>query len=143
MDQQYERNQWGHGEHCSCICDVCVGSTSSCTKFYGLINMCMPVLCLASKESTFHSLKCLEGKCDSCGIDMLITYPIEEEKLNNKLMTWKYYEKVVHGKTRVGVDNKILRLQYKKPIIAEFISYTKSKLCKFILQYFVVRFQKE
>jgi hypothetical protein len=31
---------------------------------------------------------------------MLITYLIEEEKFNNKLMTWKYYEKVGHGKSR-------------------------------------------
>jgi hypothetical protein len=62
-----------HGEHCSCTCDDCVGSTSSacmasCTKFYGLINMWMLVLCPTLKESTFHSLKCLEGKCDSCGL---------------------------------------------------------------------------
>jgi hypothetical protein len=74
---------------------------------------------------------------------MFITYPIEEEKSNNKLMTWKCYEKIVHGKTRVRVDKKILRLQYKETTVAKFLSYTKPKLCKFILHNFVAHFQEE
>jgi len=70
-----------HGEHCSYTCDVYVGFTAStcmagCTKFYGLTNMWMSILCPTLEESTFHSLKCLEGKCDNCGIDMFITCPI-------------------------------------------------------------------
>jgi hypothetical protein len=134
-----------HGEHCNCTCDVCVGSTSSacmvgCTKFYGLINMWMSVLCPISEESTFHSLKCLEGKCDNCGIDMLITCPIEEEKSNNKLMTWKCCEKFIHGRTRERANNKVLKLQYKETTVAKFLSYTKPKLRKFILHNFVARF---
>jgi hypothetical protein len=97
-----------HDEHFSCTCVVCVGFTSSacvvsCTKFSGLTNMWISVLCPTLQKSTFHSLKCLEGKCVSCGIDMLITYLIEEEKFSNKLMTWKCYEKIVHGKTKEGL----------------------------------------
>jgi hypothetical protein len=104
-----------HGEHCNCTYDVCVGSISStcmvgCTKFYGLTNMQMSILCPTLEESIFHSLKCLEGKCDNYGIDMFITCLIKEEKSNNKLMRWKCYEKVIHGRTKAGVDNKVLRL---------------------------------
>jgi hypothetical protein len=102
-------------EHYNYICDVCVGFTSNtcmanCTKFYGLTNMWMSILCPTLEESTFHSLKCLEGRRDNYGIDMFITYPIEEKTSSNKLMTWKCDEKVIHGKTRVGADNKVLRL---------------------------------
>jgi hypothetical protein len=125
--------KWVHGEHCNYTYDVCVGSASSacmagCTKFYGLTNMWMSILCPASEESTFHSLKCLEGKCDNCGIDMLITYPIEEKKSSKKLMTWKCYEKFIHGRTRARANNKVLRLQYKETIVAKKIP-TPSQNC--------------
>jgi hypothetical protein len=41
---------------------------------------------------------------------MLMTCPIEKDIGNEKLMNWKCYEKVVHGKTRVGAENKVLML---------------------------------
>jgi hypothetical protein len=52
---------------------VCVGFTSSAcmasyTKFYCLTNMWMSVLCPILKESTFHSLKCLEGSVIAMGL---------------------------------------------------------------------------
>jgi hypothetical protein len=43
-------------------------------------------------------------------------------------MTWKCYEKVVHGRTRVGVDNKVLKLQYKETITIDFFP-TLSQNC--------------
>jgi len=91
-----------HGEHCGYTHDVYVGSTSSacmvsCTKFHGLIDMWMLVLCPTSKESTFHYLKCLEGKCDSYGIDMFITCPIEEEKSNNNWWHGSVMKKLYTG----------------------------------------------
>jgi hypothetical protein len=55
-------------------------------------------------------------------------------------MTWKCYEKVVHGRIKVGVGNKVLKLQYKETTTIEFISYTKPKLHKFILHNFVAHF---
>jgi hypothetical protein len=38
---------------------------------------------------------------------------MEEDKRNEKVMRWKCYEKVVHGKTQGDLDNKVLKLQYK------------------------------
>jgi hypothetical protein len=52
-------------------------------------------------------------------------------------MTWKCYEKDVHGRRRIGVDNKVLKLQYKETTAIDFFSYTKPKLHKFILHNFV------
>jgi hypothetical protein len=45
---------------------------------------------------------------------MLITCPCEEDRNPKTLMKWKYYEKKLHGKTRVGKDNFVLHLQYKE-----------------------------
>jgi hypothetical protein len=39
---------------------------------------------------------------------MLMTRPFEEDKHFAFHMQWKCYELVVHGKTWVGKDNKVL-----------------------------------
>jgi hypothetical protein len=59
------------------------------------------------KNSTFNAPNCLKGKCDSCGIDMLITYSNEDDQRIDKMMSLKCYEKVFHGKTRACLDNKV------------------------------------
>jgi hypothetical protein len=92
------------------------------------------------RDSTFHDLKCLQGEYPNYGINMLITCPNEEDNASHKLMKWKCCEKVVHGKTKVGLDNKILRLQYKETITQVFLSYTKPRLQKFILHNLLARF---
>ncbi len=65
------------------------------------------------KDFTFHALNCLKGECDSYGIDMLITCLDEDDQRIDKMMSWKCYEKVIHGKIGANLDNKALRLQYK------------------------------
>ncbi len=114
----WSENKGVHGKDCSCDRDVCTDNSTpsickaGCTTFQGLIDMWIFVLCPVENETTFHDLKCLKGECDNCGINMLLTCLTEQEKMNEKIMRWKCYEKFVHGKTR-GLDNKVLRLQYK------------------------------
>ncbi len=81
------------------------------------------ILCLA-KDGTFHNLRCLKGECEDCVINMFMTYHGEENKNNEKLMSWKCYHKVVHGKIGARLDNMVLRLQYKETTPKEFLSYT-------------------
>jgi hypothetical protein len=61
---------------------------------------------------------------------MLITCPCEKDKNRKKLMQWKSYEKVLHGKTRVGKDNYVLCLQYKEKNAHVFLEYLRPKLQK-------------
>jgi hypothetical protein len=68
------------------------------------------ILCPTKPNAIFHDLKCLERQCSLCGTNVLMTYPIEKDIGNEKLMSWKCYEKVVHGKTRVEAKNKVLML---------------------------------
>lgn len=50
-------------------------------------------------DSEKHNSTCFEGRCSECGIDALVTCPLEEDATCEKLMKWKCYEIVVHGKT--------------------------------------------
>jgi len=57
-----------------------------------------------------------------------------------KLMSWKCYELIKHGKTHNGDDYKVFWLQYKETITHYFLEYFKPKLSRFILHNHVVRF---
>jgi hypothetical protein len=59
---------------------------------------------------------------------MSITYLDEEDKRNEKMVSWKCYEKIIHGKTRAGLHNMVLRLQYKGAISQVFLSYARPRL---------------
>jgi hypothetical protein len=49
----------------------------------------------------------------------------------------------LHGKIRAGLDNKVLRLQYKETTTHVFLSFTRLRLQKFIIHNFVAHFQEE
>jgi hypothetical protein len=100
--------------HYKCCYDVCLSSiapghysTNSC-QFFGVTNMWMSILYPMIEDSQWHNSKCLVGHCIECKVDMLITCPKEESLMCSKLMQWKCYELVIHGKMHVGVDNKVL-----------------------------------
>jgi hypothetical protein len=152
VDLQDEfNNMWGEGKgiqrrYCNYSYDVCGSNiVGVCvvgyTTFYGLTNMWTSILCLIS-NSTFHDLKCLKGKCDHCGIDMLITCPNKEDKRSEKIVSRKCYEKMIHGKTRASLDNMVLKLQYKEITTQVFLSYSRPRLHKFVTQNFVACFQE-
>ncbi len=99
---------------CTCDCDICCSCTlgickADCTTFQGLIDMWVSLLC-PTEDGTFHNFTCLKGECEDCGIDMFMTYLGEENRNSEKLMSWKCYQKIVHRKTRVGLDKTLLRL---------------------------------
>jgi hypothetical protein len=44
------------------------------------------------------------------------------------MVSWKCYEKIIHRKTRAGLDNMVLRLQYKEATSQVFLSYARPRL---------------
>ncbi len=50
-------------------------------------------------DSEKHNFACLDGRCNECGIDALVTCPLEKDATCEKLMKWKCYDAVVHVKT--------------------------------------------
>jgi hypothetical protein len=73
---------------------------------------------------------------------MLITCPNKEDKRNEKIVSQKCYEKMIHGKTRASLDNMVLKLQYKEITTQVFLSYSRPRLHKFVTQNFVACFQE-
>jgi hypothetical protein len=107
-------NKGIHRRQCNYTCDICDNSipnvyTVGYITLQGLTKMWTSILSLV-KDSTLHALNCLKGKCDSCGIDMLITYSNENDQRIDKMMSWKCYKKVIHGQTKACLSNKVLRL---------------------------------
>jgi hypothetical protein len=45
-----------------------------------------------------------------------------------KMVSWKCYEKMIHGKTRASLDNMVLKLQYKEITAHVFLSYSRPRL---------------
>lgn len=136
-----------HGRNCTCGCDICCSNTpGECladrVQFSGLTDMWSSILCPV-EDSIWYNPSCLKGNCEMCGIDMLITCPLEEGINSTRLMQWKCYEKVIHGKTRAGKDNKVLRLQYKETTAKVFLEYMRPKFRKFIVHNYFARFQDE
>lgn len=144
-----------HRIGCICFCDVCHGSkhtidirdeNSTChaslTQFSGLTDLWYSVLCPAEDDG-WHKPSCLTSKCNECGLDQLLTCPLEEDKSNALTMQWKCYEKVVHGKTRQGKDRMVLRLQYKTTTARMFLDYLRPKFRAFIVHNYIAKWQEE
>jgi hypothetical protein len=122
-----------HGRYCECDCDVCsrfiIGQcTIEWNQFLGLVDMWSSILCPIPNSNDWHNPNCLRGHCGDCGLEMLITCPCEEDINTQKLMQWKYYKKVLHGKTKVSKNNYVLCLQYKETIAHVFLEYMRPKL---------------
>jgi hypothetical protein len=74
---------------------------------------------------------------------MFFTCPLKEDTNSTSLMKWKCYQKVLHGKTRVGKNNFVLCLQYKESIAKVFLDYLRPRVKKFIYHNYVYHFQDE
>ncbi len=82
-----------HGTQCMCACDICsiniVNVLGECIankcQFSGVTNMWNSILC-PFDDSPWHNLSCLKVTCVQCGIDMLMTCPIEEDATCSQLM---------------------------------------------------------
>jgi hypothetical protein len=94
-----------HGRMCNCNYDIyysealghCIAEQ---VQFFGLINMWALNLC-PMEDSIWHNPRCLKGECLNCGVDMLITCPIEENKHLTLYMQWKCYALVM---VRCGLE---------------------------------------
>ncbi len=47
--------------------------------------------------------------CNECGIDALVICPLEKDATCEKLMKWKCYDAIFHGKTWTRKDCKMLK----------------------------------
>jgi hypothetical protein len=137
-----------HGRMCPCSYNICKSEIPrECnvkrTQFLGFINMWNSIRCPLEPNFIWHNLVCLKGKCLDCGTNMLMTCPFKEDKHLALHMQWKCYELMVHGKTRVGKDNKVLQLRYKETTTKMFLDYLRPKLKRFVLHNYVFKFQEE
>jgi hypothetical protein len=92
-----------HGRDCNCSCDVYSSAilgqcTTNLCQFSRTTYMWTSIFCLVI-DSKIHNSTCLEGRCSECGIDALVICPLQEDATCEKLMKWKCYETIVHGKT--------------------------------------------
>ena len=149
-------NKGIHGRHCGCVCEVCVspvtvqssgvdrGSTchADLCHFTGVTDMWHSVLCPV-KEDGWHARKCIKGECDFCGVDMLQLCPREMDDSIPLMVQWHNFEKVVHGRTRAGKENKVLRMMYQSTAAPIFVDYLKQKLSNFIIHNYIAKWQAE
>jgi hypothetical protein len=103
-----------HGKMCNCNCDIYYSKTlghwiAKRVQFSGLTNMWTLSLC-PMEDFKWHNPCCLKGECLNCGVDMLMTCPIKENKHLAHNMQWKCYELVIHGKMWARNPNKVLWL---------------------------------
>jgi hypothetical protein len=79
-----------HGKGCTCSCDIYISTIlGECRvdgyQFVGVIDKWNFIVCPLN-DSPWHNPRCLEGNCPEYGIDMLMTYPIEENVTCSKFM---------------------------------------------------------
>ena len=58
-------------------------------------------------------------------------------------MQWHNFETVVHGRTRAGKENKVMRMLYKTTPAPVFLEYLTLKLRPFIVHNYIAKWQAE
>ncbi|KAG0594736.1 hypothetical protein M758_UG104500 [Ceratodon purpureus] len=115
-----------YDRRCDCSCEVCMCSKmaqsrileegSNChadlTHFISFTDIWHSVLCSVEGDG-WHAPKCIKGTCDLCGVNMLQLCPREMDNEGPLMVQWHNFEMVVHGRTRVGKENKVLRMKYR------------------------------
>ena len=145
-----------HGRHCDCTCEVCMSPAPSesgtsdqgsrchadLTHFTGLTDMWHSVLCPVEADG-WHSPKCIKGTCDICGVDMLQLCPRELDAESPLMVQWHNFQMVVHGRTRAGKENKVLRMMYQTTPAPVYLEYVTEKLRAFIVHNYIAKWQAE
>jgi hypothetical protein len=81
------------------------------------------------------------GECGDCGVENLLSICLGEE-FGQSHVKWKYFKKTVVGVNEVtGEPRKRIREVYKQTLSAEFVTYLKPKLQKFIKHNFIASWQ--
>ena len=145
-----------HGRHCSCDCEVCesppsaattsLGQGGTChaelTHFTGLTDLWHSVLCPVEGDG-WHNPKCIKGECQQCGVDMLQFCPREMDSQETLMVQWHNFEMVVHGRTKAGKENKVLRMAYQNTPAPVYVDYLTKKLRAFIVHNYIAKWQAE
>jgi hypothetical protein len=126
-----------HGWDYKYCCDVCLSNLTPCHCFADSCQFF--VLWWRIHSGTI--LNVLQGIIQNVKLTCCVTCPEEELSMCSQLMQWECYELVIYGKMCTGVDNKVLRLQYKETSTYTFLEYWKPRLQKFIFHNYVAQFQ--
>ena len=145
-----------HGSHCTCQCEVCVSpqtgestgedQRSRChadlSHFSGLTDLWHSVLCPLEGDG-WHAQSCIKGECERCGVDMLMLCPRERDSEGTLKVQWHNFEMVVHGVTKAGKENKVLRMTYQNTAAPIYLDYLREKLRPFIVHNYIAKWQAE
>ena len=107
---------------CNCDCKVC--DSNECryvAKLYtysGIIALWKSIMCSCEELLEWHNRACIFDEYKYCGIETLLVYPIEEEGVPEKLVSWKRFamETIIINKSEA---KKKLILVYKSTISNE------------------------
>lgn len=96
-------------------------------------------LCPQQDGSTYHNIKCLEHKCDSCGVSKLV---LPEELSNDGRVKWSKYEYIPTGKfLSNGQEKKKIALMPQETSPCELFSYFKKLLAEYSYHSFMAKWQ--
>jgi hypothetical protein len=99
-------------------------------------------LCPRLEGSSWHDLKCLKGLCKNCGFQMIPLCIRELDPGNQATMTWRRFEKVLAGKTRIGERKHVLRLEHKTSNPRMFLAWAAPKIRHFVYHQHQAKWQE-
>ena len=135
-----------HGKECTCQCDICgvdVKCNAHTKNFPSLTKLWESVLCSKASGSGFFALKCLMGKCSSCGPSKKLPICPIEDSNRARMVTVKIFEDLEVGETDTGKKKKRKVLSHKEMQCGQLLVLFREHLSKFIKHNFVYRWQAE
>jgi hypothetical protein len=142
--------------HKSCTCDclqVCrplnstlsdqVSCKAPLLTMKGVTELWQSVVCSLKDDAIWHDLKCIKGECTRCGWKLLKICPNETDPLNASLVSWRRFENVSVGNTRVGEPKTVIRLMHKETSPSTLLEYMQPLLEKYLLHNFIARWQHQ
>ena len=141
-----------HGRHCGCLWEVCVSlaiiesssldqlnkCNADLSHFNGLTDM-WHIVFYPVEGDGWHVQKCIKDLCELFGVDMLQLYPREVDDTILLMVQWHNFEMVVHGRTRVVKENKVLHMIYQSTGAPIFVEHLKQKLQPFIVHIYIAK----
>jgi len=105
-----------------------------------LTDVAESTLCPKQDGNTYHNIKCLERKCDSCGVSKLV---LPEENSDGSVK-WSKYEYIGEGKfLSNGQEKKKISLMPQETSPCELFSYFKKLLGEYSYHSFMAKWQRD
>jgi len=98
-------------------------------------------LCPKLSNVLFFKLECVQRRCQFCGFHHLQLCEKELQPTMNNVVEWWKFEKVFAGKTRIGEQKRITRLETKVTSPKMFLKYVAPRFIKFVIHDQVAKWQ--